>query len=164
MNTLLPARALRGPPWPRGTEDMHSRHSRTSISAGQATKGRGPGSQVRSAAGTESQGSLCCVLPQGATSPLETTGISRALSVQACPEFICLLLHLPRYKNIPEHFSQNSPTVPMHLPEDSRALRVFLASSSPRILMPQPGHPPPTTRHLGRLISGPRTAAWYSPI
>lgn len=39
--------------------------------------------------------------------------ISGALSVRACPEFVCLLRHLPRYKNIPELFSQNSPTVLM---------------------------------------------------
>lgn len=55
---------------------------------------------------------------------LSTSGlrISGALSVRACPEFICLLRHLPRYKNIPERFSQNSPTVLMPPSQTQRGL------------------------------------------
>lgn len=53
--------------------------------------------------------------------PKRELRISRSLSVRACPAFICLLLHLPCYKNIIlEEFSQNSHSPQAPLPRTSQ--------------------------------------------
>jgi hypothetical protein len=74
-------------------------------------------------------------LPSLSTSKLR---IWSSPSVQACPEFICFLHHLPCYKNIIlQHFNQNSPTVPMLLSQTHQSLSETVlpapASSSSRL-------------------------------